>query len=247
MESPNCILITGTTSGIGLGLMQHYLSRGWRVVAVNRRRDPDLEAQHPGARFHVIDISSVDAVRSLLKELWDNGWFPKIFILNAGVNKPDLASRKFDFPVFQEMISVNLYGTFSFVAAARELVASGSRFIGISSTSNIVPNTAHFGYALSKLGVHEGFKMAGEHDPGNSYGSVVLGPVMTRITRHYSGPQGLGRIVLRAIRAEVGPTVQAIARFSEGKRQVLRYPFFTWLFYYLMKLVFMFKSAKLLK
>jgi NADP-dependent 3-hydroxy acid dehydrogenase YdfG len=85
----NSVLITGTTSGVGRGLLQHYAKREVKVISVNRRRVAELEAQYPSVRFECLDVRSAESVEGLLRELEASGELPDVFILNAGINRLD--------------------------------------------------------------------------------------------------------------------------------------------------------------
>jgi len=50
------VLITGTTSGLGRGLLEHYAAAGVKVISVNRRRVAELEDRHPSVRFECLDV-----------------------------------------------------------------------------------------------------------------------------------------------------------------------------------------------
>jgi NAD(P)-dependent dehydrogenase (short-subunit alcohol dehydrogenase family) len=71
------VLITGTTSGLGLGLLKHYADSGVRVVAVNRRRVAELEAQYSSVRFARVDVSSAKDVEALVRDLAASGELPE--------------------------------------------------------------------------------------------------------------------------------------------------------------------------
>src|SRR6185503_18494912 len=83
------VLITGTTSGLGRALLHHYAGTGAKVISVNRRRAPELEAGYPSVRFECIDVRSAEGVERLIVDLAESAELPEIFILNAGINRID--------------------------------------------------------------------------------------------------------------------------------------------------------------
>ena len=91
------VLITGTTSGVGRGLLQHYVKHAVKVIAVNRRRDAELEGQYPSVRFECVDVRSADGVDNLVRELAGSSDLPDVLILNAGINRLD-NDEAFDLP-----------------------------------------------------------------------------------------------------------------------------------------------------
>jgi NAD(P)-dependent dehydrogenase (short-subunit alcohol dehydrogenase family) len=59
------ILITGTSSGYGKATAEHFLSRGWNVVATMRQPDPSLFAASDRLRVLPLDVTSPDSIASL--------------------------------------------------------------------------------------------------------------------------------------------------------------------------------------
>ena len=48
----NSVLITGTTSGLGRALLEHYATSGVKVISVNRRRVAELHQGAVGVQEH---------------------------------------------------------------------------------------------------------------------------------------------------------------------------------------------------
>ena len=145
------VLITGTTSGVGGGLLRHYVERGVKVISVNRRRDAELEAQYPSVRFACVDVRSPDRVENLVRELAASGDLPDVFILNAGINRLD-NDEAFDLPLYREVIDTNLYGALNFVAPLTRVPAAGveRHIVAISSMVDYAGNPYALGYYSSK-------------------------------------------------------------------------------------------------
>ncbi|MGE4132077.1 MAG: SDR family NAD(P)-dependent oxidoreductase [Bdellovibrionales bacterium] len=218
------VLITGTTSGLGRGLLEHYYDRGDRVICVNRRSDAELESKFPKAVFKVLDISSRVAVTDLLQELDSKDVKPNLFFLNAGINRPDNTGKNLNFEVFDEVMRVNFDGTISFVAAAQTLGVRGATFVAISSMAILSPNIGHLSYFLSKYGVAKMFYFLRKSDLTNRYKTVVLGPVRTNITHLYGGPVGWKKKAFSLLAKTVNQAVPPITRFAESRRTVLYWP-----------------------
>lgn len=83
-------LIVGASRGIGLGLADELVARGWDVVATHRSPAPALVAT--GARTQVCDIDDDGSVAALVAALGD-ARFDHVLI-NAGImgNRGDTAS-----------------------------------------------------------------------------------------------------------------------------------------------------------
>ena len=84
-------LIIGASRGIGLGLVEEFVRRGWDVVATQRSASPALAAT--GAHIATVDIDDSDTVSALAASLAGRR-FDHVLI-NAGIsgNRADTASN----------------------------------------------------------------------------------------------------------------------------------------------------------
>jgi protochlorophyllide reductase len=94
---PGTVLITGTTSGVGLNATKALIDRGWTVVTANR--DPVRAAEAAATlgiaadRLHHlrIDLGDLDSVRVGVETLVDSLALPlDALVINAAVYKPRL-------------------------------------------------------------------------------------------------------------------------------------------------------------
>ena len=74
----NSVLVTGTTSGVGRALLEHYATSGVKVIAVNRRRVAELESRYPSVRFECVDVRSAQDVADLVRSLAASGQLPML-------------------------------------------------------------------------------------------------------------------------------------------------------------------------
>lgn len=221
------VLITGTTSGVGRGLLEHYATRGVKVISVNRRRIPELEERHPSAVFECVDVRSAADVEQLVRRLAASGTLPDVFILNAGINRLD-NDDTFDLSAYREVIDTNLYGVLHFVAPVTQLPATRveRHVVAISSMVNQVGNPYGLGYQTSKKALTTCFDVWSRMYEGTDlvFKQVLLGPVQTSIdTMDGTLPAWIGR-ARRLSSASLADTVRAIARFAATRRRTLIYP-----------------------
>jgi len=222
------VLITGTTSGIGRGLMDFYIKRGAKVTAVNRRRDPDLESRYPSVQFHMIDVQDTRGIEGLIEDLAAHKNIPSTFILNAGINKVD-NDTSFSIEAFREALNINLFGALNFAAPliARWRELATTRVIAISSTTNYAANPFCLGYFISKKALTQSFEVFSEmyRNTNLQFKWVVLGPVLTPIA---TSSQKFPKIMLKIkdlFSVSVEQTAQALYDFSKSDRPCLIYPF----------------------
>lgn len=221
------VLITGTTSGVGLALLEHYARNGTQVVSVNRRRVPELEAAHPSVRFEHVDVRSAEAVAGLVRSLVNSAELPSVFILNAGINRID-NDESFELDDYKAVMETNLYGVLHFVEPLIRLPATGvpRHVIAISSMARYAGNPHGLGYTTSKKSVTACFDIWSKMYAGTDlvFQQVMLGPVHSSIytmAEHFPA----WMVWLRnAFAASPEATARAISRFALTRRRKLFYP-----------------------
>jgi NAD(P)-dependent dehydrogenase (short-subunit alcohol dehydrogenase family) len=221
------VLITGTTSGIGRALLEHHAARGSRVVAVNRRRVPELEAVFPSVHFACVDVRSREDVATLLSSLEQAGTLPDVFILNAGINRID-NDESFDLAAFREVLDTNLHGILNFVEPLTRLApgAAVRHVIAISSMASYVGNPYGLGYQASKRALTRCFDVWSNMYRGTdlAFQQVMLGPVRTtmyNMAQRFPAWMAWGKNAF-AVSAE--KTARAIARLATTRKRKLFFP-----------------------
>jgi len=221
------VLITGTTSGLGRGLLQHYAKQAVKVISVNRRRVAELEAQYPSVRFECVDVRSAESVDSLVRALAASGDLPDVFILNAGINRLD-NDEAFDLPLYREVIDTNLYGALNFIAPLSRVPAAGveRHIVAISSMVNYAGNPYALGYYTSKKALTACFDVWADMYAGTDlvFKQVMLGPVQTAIYTMGAKLPGWMVRIKNLSSASLDGTVRAISRFAGTRRRKLLYP-----------------------
>ncbi|HEY8924269.1 MAG TPA: SDR family oxidoreductase [Polyangia bacterium] len=221
------VLITGTTSGLGRALLEHYVQRGVKVIAVNRRRVAELEALYPSARFELIDVLSAGEVEALVGALTDAGELPDVFILNAGINRVD-NDEAFDLPAYREVMDTNLYGVLNFMAPLTRAPSAGveRHVVAVSSVVTWAGNPYALGYQTSKQALSTCFDVWANMYAGTDlvFKQVILGPVHTSIYTMDDRLPGWMAGVRRLASASLAGTVRAVSRFAENRRTKLIHP-----------------------
>lgn len=221
------VLVTGTTSGIGRALLEHYVGRGVQVISVNRRRVAELEARHPSVRFECVDVRSAPDVERLIGELAARGELPDVFILNAGINRVD-NDESFELAAFDDVLQTNLYGVLNFVRPITCLPAGPlpRHVLAVSSLASYAGNPYGLGYYASKRALTACFDVWARMYAHTDliFQQVMLGPVPTSIfTMAEQLPPWMVRIK-NLFSASPVNAARAISRFAETSRKKLFYP-----------------------
>jgi NAD(P)-dependent dehydrogenase (short-subunit alcohol dehydrogenase family) len=225
--TPDRVLITGTTAGLGRGLLERYVQRGANVISVNRRRVPELESRYPSVRFECLDVRSAEAVAKLIDDLKEAGELPDVLILNAGINRID-NDESFQLSSYKDVIDTNLFGVLNFVQPLTRLAPSATprHVVAISSMASYVGNPYGLGYHTSKRALTACFDVWSRMyaDTELIFQQVMLGPVRTPMyTMGEHFPSWMVWLK-EAFSASLDGTVAAVCRLAAGRRRKLFYP-----------------------
>lgn len=157
-------LVTGAGSGIGRCACEALAAEGARVVAADCDLDSAVETVSRltgGTARHLalhVDVTSKASVTSLFNRIRDSSGLPPVSIVVccAGLSKSGrLVDLKLE--VFDQLVDVNLKGTFVTVqAAVSEMLARGVQQGSVVTVSSIVAQTGlkyHSAYAASKAAI----------------------------------------------------------------------------------------------
>jgi NAD(P)-dependent dehydrogenase (short-subunit alcohol dehydrogenase family) len=183
------VLITGVGGGIGRACAQHFASKGWRVIGVDRA---DFGDGFPvDGHFIKADISHPDAAEVILKEA--KNFHPTLDVLvnNAAVQvaKPLVETTVEE---WDAVMASNLRSAFLFAKLSYPLFksAGGGAIVNVSSVHAVQTSANIAAYAASKGGLLALTRaMAIEFAPDNIRVNAILpGAVDTPMLR-----AGLGR------------------------------------------------------
>tara|TARA_B100000945_G_scaffold60167_1_gene44733 strand:+ start:468 stop:1472 length:1005 start_codon:yes stop_codon:yes gene_type:complete len=129
------VLITGTTSGVGLNTMKPLIRAGWDVLAINRSNKKALiesskllsNAELEKIKFFEIDLSDLNMVREGSNQIIEKfGDSLKVIICNAAVYKPRLRRPERSAQGFENSMAVNHLGHFLLINLLLEKMLSSN-------------------------------------------------------------------------------------------------------------------------
>lgn len=187
-------IVTGSTSGIGLGIARRLASEGARVVINSYRERKEIGeildyVTEEGGEAHFIraDIGKPEEGRQLIREAFERFGEVDILVNNAGIQERksflEVTEKDFD-----RVLSVNLKGVYfitqEFVKHAVEQEVKGV-IVNNSSVHEILPFPNFDSYAVSKGGLQMMMRnLAVELAPlGMRINNVAPGAIRTEINK----------------------------------------------------------------
>jgi 3-oxoacyl-[acyl-carrier protein] reductase len=154
------VLVTGSSRGIGAGIITAFGTRGARCV-VNYIDDPegrnkgdagDVAAGLSDARLVACDVSDDAQVLSMMEFITKELGGLDILVNNAGILR-DRTIRKMSSEEWESVLGVNLTGAFHCIRHAIPILRDGGRVVNIASVSGQLGLFGQANYAASKAGL----------------------------------------------------------------------------------------------
>jgi 3-oxoacyl-[acyl-carrier protein] reductase len=151
------VVVTGASQGIGLGVARMAAVHGARVALVARSGDRVAalaEEIGGGARGYACAVQDAEQVQATVQRVLDDMGALHGLVNNAGITRDGLLVRMSQAD-WDEVIAVNLTGTFNFTRA----VAKGmmrqrfGRIVNVTSVIGQMGNAGQANYAASKAGI----------------------------------------------------------------------------------------------
>lgn len=139
------ILILGASRGIGLGLAQVFLARGWTVIGTERGESAALHAT--GARVEKADLKDHGSLLALRSRL--EGTTLDVLMLNAGIAGPAANEVSSADPAeVADVFMTNAAGPIAAAEILMPLVAEGGTIAFTTSAMGSIAENEHGGYAI---------------------------------------------------------------------------------------------------
>jgi NAD(P)-dependent dehydrogenase (short-subunit alcohol dehydrogenase family) len=164
MGTTNTVLITGTSSGIGLATAVAAARAGWQVIATMRdtgKADPLLRAAAEAEVSDLVQVKRLDvvdpaSVATCLQEVLDEHGHLDAVVNNAGAGQVGTIEQS-SLDEVRAAMEVNFFGVVEVTRAALpHLRAARGRLITVTSVGGVVGQPFNEAYCAAKFAV-EGF------------------------------------------------------------------------------------------
>jgi short-subunit dehydrogenase involved in D-alanine esterification of teichoic acids len=157
-SSGNTILVTGGTSGIGLGLALRLHKAGNKVIVAGRRKKllDEITAEHPGIDALVLDIEDPDSIARARETLATSHPDLNVLINNAGIMLQESVLDPAGLEIAEKHVMINLLGTIrATYAFLPQLVSKPDAVImNVTSSLAFVPFPITPTYSATKAALH---------------------------------------------------------------------------------------------
>ena len=155
-------IVTGSTSGIGIGVARVLAANGAHVVVTGRRENRGMEVVNEitskggKASFHRFDILDEESIRALIADTARDYGKVDIVVNNAASvdaqdgNVADLTAENWDYMLASDLKSVFLVSKYAILQMQKQ---KGGSIINIGSTAGIAGNLGWSAYGPAKAGV----------------------------------------------------------------------------------------------
>ncbi|GAA4033189.1 SDR family oxidoreductase [Streptomyces plumbiresistens] len=154
----NTILITGGTSGIGLGLALRLHEAGNKVVVAGRRKEllDEITAEHPGIDALVLDVADPDSIARARESVAASHPGLNVLVNNAGIQLLESVLDPAGLQVAEDHVAINLLGPIRMTYAFLPLLVGKDDAVVMNVTSALafVPFPITPTYSATKAALH---------------------------------------------------------------------------------------------
>jgi uncharacterized oxidoreductase len=154
----NTILITGGTSGIGLGLALRLHEVGNKVIVAGRREEmlDQITTEHPGIEALVLDVADPASITRAAGTLAARHPQLNVLVNNAGIMLPENLLDPASLPIAEDHVTTNLLGpirmTYAFLPHL--VTRDDAVVVNVTSALAFVPWPVTPTYNATKAALH---------------------------------------------------------------------------------------------
>ena len=158
--SGKVVLVTGSSRGLGAAMVQAFAKRGARTV-VNYLADESgqnhADAQQVAKEIAdkvviACDVTKPAEVEAMMNEIREKLGGLDVLVNNSGIIR-DRTMKKLTLEEFENVLRVNLTGTFNVTQKAAAVLNNGGRVINLSSVSGQLGLFGQANYSSSKAAI----------------------------------------------------------------------------------------------
>jgi 3-oxoacyl-[acyl-carrier protein] reductase len=154
------VLVTGSSRGLGAEMIQAFGAHGAHCVVnyvADEKGQNKADSESVAARLRQplvveCDVTKPEQVEAMMREISEKFGGLDILVNNSGIIS-DRTIKKMSPDEFENVIRVNLIGTFTVTQKAAAILRNGGRVINMSSVSGQMGLFGQANYSSSKAGI----------------------------------------------------------------------------------------------
>ncbi|HBH49531.1 MAG TPA: alcohol dehydrogenase [Bacteroidales bacterium] len=147
------ILITGTSTGIGAALAQHYLQLGHQVFGISRKKNITL-AEYGAYSHQKLDLTRFSRVRKRFSSFLSPVEKLDLVILNAGILNEIKDLKDTSIEEIEEVMDINVWANKNLIDALYKLKKPVTQVAAISSGAAVSGSRGWNAYSISKAALN---------------------------------------------------------------------------------------------
>jgi benzil reductase ((S)-benzoin forming) len=171
---PPKVFITGNSSGLGRGLSDACLDRGWEVYGLSRR---GAGLKHARLRDVQCDLAELETIPAALETLLGEVDSLDLVFLNAGILGEIQPMTDVPLDDLRTIMEVNVWANKVILDWLHERGLPVRQIVAISSGAGVVGNRGWAGYALSKATLNMLIRLYSHEFPGTHLSALAPGLV----------------------------------------------------------------------
>lgn len=179
------ILITGASSGLGLGLAKFYLETGHTVFSISRRINAEL-SQYPNHYYLVQDVTNFSEVETNLVSFLKETTRLDLVILNAGVLNEIKDLKYTGLDEIKNVMDVNVWANKVMIDTLFKAVKEIKQVVAVSSGAAVSAARGWNAYSLSKATLNMLISLYAKEFPDTHFCALAPGLVDTGMQDYIS-------------------------------------------------------------
>lgn len=153
-NSIKSVLVTGASTGIGLGLTKKLLNEGAAVIAITRSGEI-ADFSHPNLTIVQCDISNEESIKNAAEQINTLGIKLDCLVNNAGIG-PDLGDEIPTAELMNATFATNTTGTVLFTESFLKYINDGGHIVFLSTAMSLIRNLGPNApaYRMSKAAIN---------------------------------------------------------------------------------------------
>ncbi|BDD02625.1 SDR family NAD(P)-dependent oxidoreductase [Aureibacter tunicatorum] len=180
------VLLTGCSSGIGLGLAKELLAQGHEVYGLSRRTPKDL-INNKSFHFCSLDLNNLESISQNISVFLQNIEKLDIVVLNAGILGDIKDMKDTSIKELNDIMQVNVWANKVLLDSLFDTVGTIEQVVGISSGAAVNGNRGWSGYAISKASFNMLIQLYAAERAQTHFSSLAPGLVDTAMQDYLCG------------------------------------------------------------